>query len=604
MTAKRAMQQIKPYPLGACEQQDGVRFSFVSEKTDCGVLLYDRASGAFREKVPFSACDRIGNVYCKLLEGVTAEELSYQFYEEGKILADPYARAFEGKGIYGQQRQEEECRAVLPREEFPWEGDERPRIPYEKCIGYCLHVRGFTAHASSGAAHPGTFLGLTEKLPYLRETGITTLELQPAYEFFELPTDRELEKEHGGACRLPGEGRVLNYWGYKKGFYYAPKGAYAAGEDSVCEFKTMVRTFHQNGMEVVMQFYFPRQVSRGQIPEILRFWVLEYHVDGFHLMGEELPVELIAQDPLLADSKIWYSHFDGDRIYGREEMPRPVNLAEYRDDYRCIMRKFLKGDEGMLEAVSCQMRHIPGRIGRVHYLSNYDGMTLADMVSYDYKHNEENGEENRDGTSDNYSWNCGEEGPTRKKKIAKLRLRQQKNALCLLFFSQSMPLIFMGDEFGNSQRGNNNPYCQDNEISWLNWKDLEKHQELYTFWKTLAALRREHPVLRSASEVRPADCRACGYPDFSCHGQNAWQPQMERPFRHMGMMYWGKYDFFYVAVNMHWEVHDLALPRLPKGLVWKSCIATCDAEEWELEELSIRNIPARSIVILKSEASG
>ena len=403
----------------------------------------------------------------------------------------------------------------------------------------------------------------------------------------------------------------INYWGYKKGFYYQPKQNYAAGEDAVSEFKEMVKAFHKNNMEIVMQFYFPVEAPLWEIPEILRFWVLEYHVDGFHLKGENLPVDFIAADPVLADTKIWYDSFDTGKIHqASKESTAYKNLAVYRDDYMYDMRRFLKGDENMLNSVLYHMRHIPEKTGRIHYFTNYYGMTLADLVSYDYRHNEANGEENRDGTSVNFSWNCGEEGATRRTRVKELRLKQMKNAFCLLLFSQSTPLIFMGDEFGNSQRGNNNPYCQDNAITWLNWNDLKKNEELYHFWLQIAALRREHPILHPEKELRIMDYLSLGYPDLSYHGQSAWKPQLEGDSRHIGIMYCGKYAeknggedaFFYLAINMHWECRTLALPKLPRELKWEPVCETAGKKESRtaentIQKTSVIKIPPRSIVI-------
>ncbi|MBO5336269.1 MAG: hypothetical protein J6A94_03960 [Lachnospiraceae bacterium] len=613
--------RVKPYPLGAHLEEDGIRFAFVSAKEKCGIILYDKKTGKKMKKIPFTKEDKKGKIYFKYVTGIKPEEVSYLFYEDEEPVADPYAKAFVSAMSYGKERKETDLKASFVTYDFDWEGDENPKIPYKDCIAYCMHVRGFTKHPTSNVTHKGTFLGLTEKISYLKEIGITTVELQPAYEFLEIPGKRELQKEHRklvGISGMDGEEKKLNYWGYKRGFYYTPKAGYAFGEDPQKEFKQMVKDFHKNGMEVIMQFYFPKDMTLAEIPEILRFWVLEYHVDGFHLMGERIPMDLILQDGMLCDSKIWYYQFNTDEIYERNEMPQYCNLAEYQDDYLYTMRKFLKGDSDMLGGVMYQMRHIPEKCGRIHYMSNYYGMTLRDMVSYDYKHNEENGEEGRDGNDYNCSWNCGEEGNTRKKKIAALRIRQLKNAICMLMLSQSTPLIFMGDEFGNSQQGNNNPYCQDNKITWLDWRDMEKNKEIFEFWKALVALRKKHSILHPASEFRIMDYASCGYPDLSYHGENAWRPRMEGHVRHIGMMYCGKYaldadrtedDFFYVAMNMHWEHHRLALPNLPKGLEWQLICSTETVEEKIVEEelgepedgKLIPMIPPRTIMIYKSE---
>ncbi len=598
--------QIRPYPLGAHCEGDKIRFSLVSKAHSCGIVLYDRATRKEIQRMAFTEEERVGNVHCKYISGFDSSKIAYQFYEGDKVVADERARMFIGNYKYGKERGEAEMFAGFPVADFDWGEDVNPCIPYHECMCYCLHVRGFTKHTSSGVSKRGTFAGVAERIPYLKETGITTVELQPVYEFTEMANAEE--KISAMPYPVPGESLgnraqcKLNYWGYTKGYYYAPKAAYAASGDAITELKEMVKAFHANGMEVIMQFYFPKEVSRGEIVEILRFWVLEYHVDGFHLMGEALQENFLAQDALLAHTKLWYYSFDTESIYG-EDIPEYRNLATYNDEYLYALRRYLKGDEGMLDTVMYQMRHIPVSCGKIHYLSNYYGMTLADMVAYDRKHNEANGEENRDGNDYNCSWNCGEEGVTRKKKVLALRRQQLRNAMLLLLLSQSTPLIFMGDEFGNSQKGNNNPYCQDNQITWLDWRDLEKNRELYDFWKKIVEFRREHTLLHPATELRIMDYRSLGYPDLSYHGQNAWRVQTERYQRHMGIMLCGKYaepaeEFLYLAYNLHWESHELALPKLPKGSKWELW-CTSDEAVMEAEE-HYAKISPRSIAVYRS----
>lgn len=597
-----------PYPLGAHYENGKIRFAFVSGHESCGVLLYDKRTGELLDKKPFRSRDRMGNIHCGFVSRIRPDAVSYQFYEGDRIVPDIYARAFAGRRTYGSVCRQDELKAVIysdKTDNYDWRGDVNPRVPYENCLCYCLHVRGFTAHRSSKVTAGGTFAGVTEKIPYLKEMGITTLEFQPIYEFIEASAVEEEEPNY-----QPEQVSRLNYWGYKKGYYYAPKGNYSACEDPVKECRDMIRSLHENGMEAVLQFYFDRSVTGREILDILRFWVLEYHVDGFHLMGENLPVRDLVADPLLSDTKLWYYGFDEVNLQEKEAGYRAAGPAVYEDSYLYDMRKYLKGDENMVARALYQMRHIPEGMGRIHFLSNYYGLTLMDVFCYERKHNEANGEENRDGSDYNCSWNCGEEGVTRKKKIQKLRKQLYKNALCLLFFTASTPLIFMGDEFGNSQGGNNNPYCQDNETTWLNWRDLDKNRELFNFFCTLSRLRREHPVLHPQKEPRIMDYISCGYPDLSYHGQNAWRPQLESYSRQVGMMYCGKYaktgkrkddNFFYVAMNMHWESHELALPRLPRGLIWKPVMTTDISGVKDGSEETVKQVGPRSICIFMSE---
>ncbi len=594
-----------------------IRFSFVSRAPEAGsrgILLYDRKTCRRLDKLPFFEEERIGNIYCKRVSGIEPAAVTYQFYEDGCAFPDEHAGEIVGNTPYGKERTQAELRAGILTEDFEWGDDRRPRLPYERMICYCLHVRGFTKHVSARVRNRGTFMGIAEKIPYLKEIGVTTLELQPAYEFLELSgTEAQPESPSMQAAFTGGtaEDKKINYWGYKKGYYYAPKASYAASGKPAEELKELIRQLHANGMELVMQFYFPNEVRQSEISDILRFWVLEYHVDGFHLLGENLSAEHIAADALLADTKLWYYRFDGDGVYGGNGRPQYPHIAEYNDSWMYDMRRFLKGDENMLSSMLYHMRHIPERAGCIHYLTNYYGFTLADLFSYDVKHNQANGEDNRDGSDYNCSWNCGEEGPTRKTRVKKLRQKQMKNAMCLLLLSQSTPLIFMGDEFGNSQKGNNNPYCQDNAVAWLDWTFLDKNRGLFEFWKMLAAFRREHPILRPSRELRLMDYAACGYPDLSYHGQSAWKPRTEGYFRYIGQMYCGKYartdeqgedDFLYVAMNMHWEQHQLALPKLPRGMRWEPVFSTEEDGEETQESGSelLRSVPPRSISVFRS----
>lgn len=568
------------------------QFTLVSSAEDCGIILYDRKTGKETERRPFLPENRMGRKN-RLLTRIPEGEHLYQFYEGNTRRPDPQGRAFVTAKKYGEAKASQDLYTVLETPAFDWQGTKKPQIPYRDSLVYCLHVRGFTKHFSSKVNSKGTFQGVTEKIPYLRSIGVTTLEFQPIYEFVERPVCRSdgqpaedpakpgmpVNKAAESRTEQDGSGRV-NYWGYTGGFYYAPKADYALG-DPVTDCKRMIRELHRNGMEAVLQFYFPREYNPMDIPAVLRFWAEEYRVDGFHLIGERLPAEQIARDPELADTKIWYYQFDDGEVYGKRENPVFKTLGLVRDDYLYDCRRFLKGDENCIPAMMYHMRAIPLRMGRLHYLSSYWGFTLMDTVSYDFKHNEANGEENHDGTDVNFSWNCGEEGVSRKKKIRKLRIQQMKNAYCLLFFSQSTPRIFMGDEFGNSQKGNNNPYCQDNETAWLNWKDMDRNRELLDFFRMLSELRRSLPVLHPESEAKLMDTISCGYPDLSFHGQTAWRPQMEWYSRQLGVMYCGLYGkdngcFLYLAMNMHQESHELALPRLAKNKSWELSFSTCE----------------------------
>lgn len=602
-----------PYPLGTQITTVGVNFAYACTKEDCGVVLFHKNTLNEYRRIPFSAEYAVGNVFCMLVKDINYKELAYCFYEADKLITDSRGKSFLGGKNYNDVIDSKQVKLALFTEEaYDWEGDKPLEIPYEQSIGYCMHVRGFTRHSSSKVKGKGCFLGIIEKIPYLKDLGVTMLELQPAYEFSEcILKSKDNTVSYAKHIDDETEAYSLNYWGYTNGCYYAPKNSYAYSIDAVNEFKDMVKTLHKNGIEVIMQFYFQNDDMAGELPEILRYWLMVYHVDGFHIKGDATLVNLIAKDPVLAKTKIWYYGFAG---FEQEEdaYAAPSHkkyLAEYRDDYRYDVRRFLKGDEGMLQTAIQHFRRNPSRVGKINYLTNYDGFTLADMVSYDRKHNEANGEDNRDGTDYNAGWNCGQEGVSRKKTIQALRMKQMKNALLLLFLSQGTPLIFMGDEFCNSQDGNNNPYCQDNKITWLNWKETQMGIEIHDFVKQLITLRKTHPVLRQEKEVRMLDYKACGYPDVSYHGASPWKPDLSFYGRQIGIMYCGKYaseekegadDFFYIAYNMHWEPYRFALPKLPKGLTFKLLLGSDTEGVLTDEEQACVTLPGRCICVFIS----
>ena len=552
--------------LGVTYENGRIYAAFTAQNNDCGLALYAKEDGRLLKRVSFLKKGKQGKVHYGSFPWKEADQVTYRLYDGEREYADPFARCFAGRE-YGSVCTEEQLSCEILNGTFDWEGEESPRLSYEESICYVMHVRGFTKHSSSNVAHPGTFLGIREKLSYLKELGITTLELQPAYEFIE----------------KTGEDARLNYWGYQKGYYFAPKAAYAATEQPVNEFKELIKALHHLGMELIMQFYFPEEVSRLWIPEILQYWVSEYHIDGFHLMGANLPVSMLLEDPYLAGTKIWAD--DIPRMHGNWQagsaLEREANatgclFAHYDGQYRNDMRRFLRGEQDLLQTVCRQMRRKPDGYGVIHYLTNYDGLTMMDLVSYEDRHNEANGEYNEDGCRDNLSWNCGVEGPTQKVQVLKMRMQQYQNAMSLLLLSQGTPLLFMGDEFGNTQFGNNNPYCQDNEITWLNWEKKEPQKECYEFTRQLIGFRKRHPILRLSREPRVMDYLALGNPDLSYHSDAAWKVPYRSLDRQIGMMYCGKYaevtqtesdDDLYLAFNMHWESKVLALPH-PSDEAW------------------------------------
>lgn len=601
------------YPLGVSLEEDGLRISAVCRGTgEEGIILYDRKH---REgvRVPFAGDCRVGAVCSMLLSGYRDKSCSYLFYSGDEVYQDPYCKGTEHSYGYGVPKDEmPRCKAA--GEAYEWGNDVNVHIPYEEMILYALHVRGYTKHRTSRVKRKGTYAGLTEKIPYLQELGINMVLLMPTYEFDEvMPENNKAQTMEQAALSYrqklpspdeePGKKPRINYWGYQPGLYYVPKGAYAYSRDAAREYRDMVRAFHSAGIGVSMQFYFPPEMRSVEILDILKYWVLEYHIDGFHLMSAFLDMALIAGDPLLADTMLLTGEGNA---HGGAAGTR--NLGWLSDGFLYNMRRFLKGDDNMINQFLFHVRENKEELGIVNSIARWDGFRLADLVSYDRKHNEGNGEDNRDGMDYNCSWNCGAEGKSRKKGIQELRLRQMKNAITILLMSQGTPLIYGGDEFANSQGGNNNPYCQDNETAWIKWNLTGVGRELLDYTKFMIGMRRAHRILHSRTLLRGADTLSCGFPDISFHGREAWRPDTGPASRCIGIMYCGFYAaegvqekecFFYIAVNMHWQVDYLGLPKLPKGKLWTYAAST-GKEIPEIEENASSQemcVPARTIVL-------
>ena len=605
--------------MGLTRTDGGIHVSAVAAAKACSLLLFVKEDkngkeARFREvrNIPFPEEGKTGHVWSMTLNGAF-DDLYYAFEADGKRFSDPYGRSFAGRERWGRLSHAKRLLLTPVAEpEFDWQGDRPLHIPYEDCIVYRAHVRGLTKHPASPTEHRGTFRGVVDKIPYFKELGITTLELLPPVEFQEVMMPENVEGNPYGMSEPTGR---LNYWGYAKAGMFAPKASYAdPGTNPVTEFKYMVRELHKAGLEVVPELYFSGREVPEFVLETVRFWVREYHVDGIHLTGYA-PTVLLAKDPYLADTKLWALSWEAEKPAAGEKK----HLGEYNDGFLIDMRRALKGDEEQMSSLIYRNRRNPAETGVLNFMAGTNGFTMMDMVSYDQKHNEANGENNRDGSDYNYSWNCGAEGHVRKKKIQELRSRQLRNAMLLLFLSQGTPVLLAGDEFGNSQNGNNNAYCQDNEISWLNWNLNKWDQALLDFVKHVIAFRKAHPVFHMKQEPRVMDYLACGHPDISYHGVNAWQPEFENFRRQIGILYCGAYakkpngendDFFFVIFNMHWEPHSFALPNLPKNLVWSLAFDTSDSaaggyyeEGQERQILNQKNymVPSRSVLVFQGK---
>ena len=602
---------FKPEKQGVYPLNNGYDFCTESETAEkSGLLLYDQTGKTTR--IPFSKEGKRGTLYGIRIEGEKLPFTEYNYYTDEEVYTDPYAKRISGLesfGAFGETKRK--TRGVLERNEFDWEGDSPLAIPYQNTIIYGLNVRAFTMHKSSGVKHKGTFEGIIEKIDYLKELGITAVELMPAYEFDEcmyLSAGKAGSMEEATPkCNIQKDGeKRINCWGYQEGFYFAPKTSYSA-EDPAISFKKLVKALHINGIEIMMQFYFPPDLKQTYILDILRYWVIEYHIDGVKLCGFNIPFETIAKDPLLKETKVRSDYFPVEKLY-KDKVPVYKNIAFENGNFRNDMRRFLKGDENLISQVIFYQRNNPADHAVINSLADYDGFSLFDCVAYERKHNEENGEANRDGTDNNFTWNCGTEGESRKKSIMELRCRQIKNALSFLFLSQGVPYLFSGDELANTRYGNNNAYCQDNDTWNIKWKTNKFSDEIFNFTRKLIAFRKSHPVLHLREQLKIMDSLGCGFPDISYHGMEAWRPDTSYISRMVGIMLCGKYvkdredDSLYIAYNMHWQSHDLALPKLPKGMKWQKIFSTSkENKESIAADENKAFAEGRSVVVFISE---
>jgi len=558
----------------------------------------------------------VGGVFSVIL--TLPQDISeYCYKTNGEKMLDPYAIQLTGREQFGESKANREVHCLIT--ENIRHISEPLSVPFHELILYRLHVRGFTKHSSSKVKNPGTFKGIEEKIPYMKQLGINGVVLLPCYEFDERMDEEELGKYRSNFLDYTKpitekqdkeqEWPKINFWGYtKRANYFAPKASYAANPlQPISEMKQMVKKLHDNGIAVFMEMFFSEGTNQTLILECLRYWVRMFAIDGFKINTEVVNGTLIAQDPYLSRTKFLATYWNTGEFYHQYEKIDEKILAEYNDGFMVDCRRFLKSDEGQVNGFVNRMRKNPSQQTVINYITNTNGFTLMDLVSYDIKHNEANGEQGMDGTEYNYSWNCGWEGPTRKKQIAQLRLRQIKNALSFLLLSQGVPMLLAGDEFGNTQKGNNNAYCQDNEIGWVTWNKRVMNQRILAFCKKLIALRKAHPVFSPKEELRGMDYIACGSPDISFHGTKPWYPDLSNYSRVIGIMLCGKYapltirksdKSFYMAFNMHWEAHRFELPVLPKGKKWKVIIDTyqlnLDFEQTEKEKNNVPNKKGKS----------
>lgn len=581
--------------FGAGRLADGICFTFEGEQErDCAIRLYDRRGKKDQQRsrdIPVPKENCIGAVRSICVRGLDETRYDYNYVIDGEVVVDPYARRIIGREKWADERRlasDFVVRSGFDLGEFDWQGDRHPEIARTDMVMYKLHVRGFTKDdAGLKPSVRGTFAGLIEKIPYLKELGVTTVELMPVYEFEELVLP---EPEHAGmnfdgwapqavegyrllqqreAEQHKKDALRINCWGYGDGDYFAPKAAYAAGKSASEEFRMLVRALHAAGLECVLEMSFSGSENPNYIVDVLRYWVLSYHVDGFHLLADMTAVESAICDVLLRRTKIFALHVP-DAVW--EQPVSYPHVYVYNDDFLYTARKQVNRQEANLVEYLNQQRKQHPAVGFVNYFANNNGFTLADVFAYAQKHNEANGEDGADGNDWNFSVNCGIEGASRKKAIRQQRERLMRLAIASVVLAQGVPLILAGDEFGNSQNGNNNAYCQDNRVGWVNWKQRERYADFFAYVKELLALRRDNPCIRADEPFEMTDPKGQGLPDLSYHGAQAWSevfPSMQGVGAAYGGAYAGAEQDLYIAWDFSQNGLTLALPKTAAGTEWQ-----------------------------------
>ena len=627
--------------MGATVHREGVNFSIFSKHaTACSLLLFDPGSPDPVATMPLDPhVHRTGQVWHAFVEGLDAgANYGYRFdmqpnpdpgvyrFNSSNVLLDPFARVISGGKHWGvsANRADGQRHSVVAENHFDWEHDQPLNIPLVDTVIYEMHVRGFTRHASSGAAHPGTFAGLIEKIPYLKELGVTAVELLPVNEFEENDTDR--------VNPFTGE-TLLNLWGYQPIAFFAPNAAYSSSGgdgEQVREFRQLVKAMHNAGIEVILDMVFNHTaegaddgptwsfrgidndtyyildpetgkylnysgcgntvncnnpVVREFIVDCLRYWVTEMHVDGFRFdlasilgRGQDGSVlknppllESMAYDPVLANSKLIAEAWDAAGLYQVGTLPSWGRWAEWNGIFRDDVRKFMKGDASMTSALATRLLGSPDLYETsarepyhsINFVTCHDGFTLNDLVSYNEKHNLANGENNTDGNNANLSWNCGIEGPTADSAINELRARERKNFTAILLFSHGVPMILAGDEMGRTQQGNNNAYCQDNDISWINWELTKENAGLLRFFQLMIAFRKRCPMLRRDTFAMDGDT---GF-HVTWHGAKRMSADWGPESRSVAMQWTqthkdGTRDDLHFIAHAHWEDASFELPEI------------------------------------------
>lgn len=537
-----------------------------------GIVFYDPVHFSVIAKVTLDESMSYGDVFVLKVKGVE-ENVLFRLFDDNREFVDEYSPIYVDSKCYGDlvDRASVYSRIGGTKTLKGFEKDTNPLIPYEDSVFYLAHVRGLTM-ADSRVKSRGTFKGIEEKITYLKDLGITGLVLMPCYEFLEREKINDLNPKVLDYTKDPNELPPVNYWGFKEGFYFSLKANYAISSDADTEFKELICKLHKNNMELIMMMYFPDNIDRALINEVLRFYVTVYHVDGFRIVGTNIDTTPIIEDPFLKNTKLLLEDDNLNRYY----TDKPVkfkNLCHVSPYFNDVTRSLLKGDEDRIGSYSFLFRENNKLYQPLRYISDYYGFTLNDLVSFNVKHNEANGDRNQDGNNYNFSYNWGVEGKTRKTGINKTRQKMIKNALMLVLLTQGTPMLRAGDEWLNTAEGNNNPWNQDNETGWTVCNRNKAGKEIYDFTKNLLAFRKKHCVLHTNKELRMLDYMSTKLPDISFHSDNAFTMNQDPYSREFAVLYSGDYakiykgkaePSVYIVINMHWEDRDFSIPVNPK----------------------------------------
>ncbi len=594
------------------DKDGGAMFTFeVQTKAQPEIHLFDRATKAPVDVIALPPEYSFGRVYSVYVAGYAWDRLCYLLKRDDEVAVDPYAPVTVGREVWMNEGRIAEGYKIyggFPSGAYRWKA--KPvQIAPEKMILYKLHLRGYTMANGLAPTKRGNYRGILAKLPYLKELGVTSLEFLPLYDFEEIRYQYHYEiNADKKTVRVAEEPIGTNYWGYGAANYFAPKASYFGGKNPDIHMKEMVDAIHAAGMEVIMEIAFIPETPRDVMVDNLIYWIREYHIDGFHLLGIDLPIKRIAQNAYLGSTKIFYDSFPLELLQNESE---PKRLFVTNDEFIYPLRRLQNHFDGNVAELSNYMRRQGDGYGFVNYAASNTGFTLWDAYSYGEKHNEGNGEDNADGNNYNCSHNHGCEGESANRLINQARISAMRTAFACVLLSQGVPLIFGGDEGANSQGGNNNPYCQDNEIGWTAFSRRKLPKQLREYVRHLIDFRKAHTVLSQSKPMQMTDYRHSGMPDLSYHGKEPWIMGIGEEKKALGILFNGYYtqsqneEDIMVCLNFYYGEETFALPRLARDRRWFFVTNTGEAE-WQPEEEPLSDqslivVPGGTISILVSK---